>query len=451
MLASPKPLRLRLQLVPRACRCPQPGSARPRPARSRSGARRAPAESPSRRPGDRRAARASPAARRTRGAAPARSPDRAQFARVDPVRDHRDPALVDVEHVGDVAAHVVGADDQRVRAVRHPPLDRMDVRLRRVLHPALVTPVLGGVDRRHVRHAQAVGKRRRRRARRASRGRAPGRSACSSASASPAASMSSFICSTHATKRSRSRGQPGSRTRCTLTPASCCTRRQRPALLAEAARQHVDRNALANERLGELAHVARQAALDHGRVLPGEEQHSTGHCQTLYPPPGRRAPARPPGNRPGAHAAPSKRDQPELIQSLQCPRRRHLVLGHGAAPSSASRCKAGAMTAASASTSAWSSDVDQARASVVAQQLQDDRSFQARTVGSCDPSDSPCMEAILPLAGPAARRRTGPLTFPLGATIHAAWNGSARCAASGGQRSVGQHVGLAACAGWSTG
>ena len=36
----------------------------------------------------------------------------------------------------------------------------MDVRLGVVLYPALVATVLGGVDGRHVRHAQAIGKRR---------------------------------------------------------------------------------------------------------------------------------------------------------------------------------------------------------------------------------------------------------------------------------------------------
>ena len=67
--------------------------------------------------------------------------------------------LVDVEDVRHVPAHVVGADDHRVRALGHPALDGVDVRLRLVLHPALVAPVLGGVDRRHIPHAQPLGER----------------------------------------------------------------------------------------------------------------------------------------------------------------------------------------------------------------------------------------------------------------------------------------------------
>jgi hypothetical protein len=59
-----------------------------------------------------------------------------------------------------VTAHVVGAHDHRVGAVGHPALDRVDVRLRLVGDPALVATVLGGVDRREVGHAEAVGERR---------------------------------------------------------------------------------------------------------------------------------------------------------------------------------------------------------------------------------------------------------------------------------------------------
>ena len=44
-----------------------------------------------------------------------------------------------------------------------------------------------------------------------------------------------------------------------------------------AAGQHVHGHPLADQRLGELAHVPGQAALDHGRVLPGEEEHAVAH------------------------------------------------------------------------------------------------------------------------------------------------------------------------------
>ncbi len=132
------------------------GNGRRRPARSRPGGRRARAGSPSRRRAGRRAARAS-----RRGAANSlrsalQIPARAQFARVDAVGDHGDAPLVDVEDVRDMPTHVVGADDHPVGAPGHPPLDRVDVRLRGFVHPALMATVLGGVDRRDVGHAEAV-------------------------------------------------------------------------------------------------------------------------------------------------------------------------------------------------------------------------------------------------------------------------------------------------------
>ena len=105
--------------------------------------------------------------------------------------------------------------------------------------------------------------------------------------------MSSFICSTHATKRSRSRGQPGSRTRCTRHAA----RVPRPGSLGARCRRRrprvstSTRHALAHERLGELAHVAREAALDHRRVLPGEDEHAG--CSPAADPIARRAERRP--------------------------------------------------------------------------------------------------------------------------------------------------------------
>ena len=41
--------------------------------------------------------------------------------------------------------------------------------------------------------------------------------------------------------------------------------------------QDVHAHALAHQRLGELAHVAREAALDHRRVLPGQDEHAGAH------------------------------------------------------------------------------------------------------------------------------------------------------------------------------
>ena len=79
---------------------------------------------------------------------------RAQVERVDPVRDHGHRVLVDAEHVGDMAAHVVAADDHRVGAAGHRRLDRVDVRLRVLRDAALVATELGRVDRRDVRPSQ---------------------------------------------------------------------------------------------------------------------------------------------------------------------------------------------------------------------------------------------------------------------------------------------------------
>ncbi len=47
--------------------------------------------------------------------------------------------------------------------------------------------------------------------------------------------------------------------------------------LVAPAREHVDGDPLADELLGELAHVTSKAALDHRGVLPGEDQDAVGH------------------------------------------------------------------------------------------------------------------------------------------------------------------------------
>ena len=81
--------------------------------------------------------------------------DRLEVERIDAVGDHRHPVLLEAVDVGDVAAHVVRARDDAVRAVGHPALDAVDVGLRVLVHPALVAPVLGRVDRDHERAAEA--------------------------------------------------------------------------------------------------------------------------------------------------------------------------------------------------------------------------------------------------------------------------------------------------------
>ena len=102
--------------------------------------------------------------------------DRREVERVDAVGDDLDLGLVDAEDVGDVALHVVAADDDALRAAHHPALDAVDVALRVLVDPALVAAVLGGVDRRQVRAPRRARQRRGGAARRASRGRGRRRS-----------------------------------------------------------------------------------------------------------------------------------------------------------------------------------------------------------------------------------------------------------------------------------
>ena len=183
-------------------------------------------------------------------------------------------SLVDVEDVRDVAAHVVRAHDQRVRPVRHPALDRVDVRLRLVLHPALVAPVLGRVDGRHIRHAQPVGERRGGAAPRASRGRGQvvgvllgerlaRPRACPRSSAPP-------------TRRSgRARAASSARgTRWTRHPAARCPGRGALSAGGRSRRRASARpppTPCRTSASGELAHVPGEPPLDHRRVLPGED------------------------------------------------------------------------------------------------------------------------------------------------------------------------------------
>ena len=72
--------------------------------------------------------------------------DRLEIVRVDAVGHHRHAVLVDPEHLGDVAAHVVRAGDHAVGRAHHPPFDAVDVALRMLVDPALVAAVLGRVD-----------------------------------------------------------------------------------------------------------------------------------------------------------------------------------------------------------------------------------------------------------------------------------------------------------------
>ena len=83
--------------------------------------------------------------------------DRHELRRVDAVRNHRHARLVEPVDVGHVLAHVGRAGDHALGSVGHPPLHAVDVGLRVLVHPALVAPVLGRVDRDHERCAEALG------------------------------------------------------------------------------------------------------------------------------------------------------------------------------------------------------------------------------------------------------------------------------------------------------
>ena len=66
-------------------------------------------------------------------------------------------------------------------------------------------------------------------------------------------------------------------TRLRLMHVAVDSRLGRVRPIRDPAREDVDGRTLPHERLRELAHMARQPALDHRRVLPGEEQHAIGH------------------------------------------------------------------------------------------------------------------------------------------------------------------------------
>ena len=209
-----------------------------------------------------------------------------QVLGVDPVRDHRDAALVDAEDVDDLLAHVIRAGDHAVGAVGDPALDPVDVPLGVVVDPTLVSAVLGGVDRRHQRRAEAP------------------REVVARHRDEPVVAVDEveFVAvaeldaggehvRVHALDPGDELAEVG-RTRRLAHPVDVHLRRDllRRRLLA-AAGEDVDLDPVAGERLGELANVAGQPALDQRRVLPGEDEDSgqAGYlerCSTLWRPTG---------------------------------------------------------------------------------------------------------------------------------------------------------------------
>ena len=179
----------------------------------------------------------------------------------------RDARLLEPEDVGRVLAHVGGAGDHALGPVGHPALHAVDVGLRVLVHPALVAAVLGGVDRDHERRAEALGQVV------AGRGHEP----------VVAVHHVEVVAVAHLHAGGQHVGVHP------LDPGHELAQLARPLGLAHAvdhhavhlllgrrllppAGEHVNVHVLRHQVLGELAHVAGQAALDQGRVLPGEDQ-----------------------------------------------------------------------------------------------------------------------------------------------------------------------------------
>ena len=210
------------------------------------------------------------------------------------------------EHVGDVAAHVVRAGDHAVGVAHHPPLDRVDVRLRVLVDPALVAAVLGRVDGHQPRHAGVAGELARR------------------AGDQPVVRVDEVELELVDQLRAGRAHvlvhvvDPGDeRVEVVLGEVrlahavddhavAVLLGREVPA----AARQHVHLVALRDELLGQLAHVARQAALDDRRVLPGEDQDAHRARAYLAVRSSRATPCSPPALATGAAPPTSGRSPP---------------------------------------------------------------------------------------------------------------------------------------------
>src|SRR4029077_17325536 len=101
-------------------------------------------------------------------------------------------------------------------------------------------------------------------------------------------------------------------------------------LFADAPGEHIHDHPLTVQRLGELAHVPSETALDHGRVLPGEEQHAIAHARDPISPSARTAePHVPHLDLEGPGWIPPERsdaDQLELVQPSRGAGRPHPLL-----------------------------------------------------------------------------------------------------------------------------
>ena len=203
--------------------------------------------------------------------------DGLEVARVDSVRDGGDLGRADSEHLRHVDAHVAGAGDHVIGAAHHRPLGGVDMGLGMVLDPALVASVLGGVHGDEPRPLDAprrpLGR----------TGHEPvvrvdqiEREAVAQLGGERVHVGVHGVDPAH--ERARVLRELG------FPPTHPHPMHYHPVLIglgrqpAASAGEDVDLDPVADKVLGELADVAAEAALDHRRVLPGDEQdaHAPG-------------------------------------------------------------------------------------------------------------------------------------------------------------------------------
>ena len=173
-----------------------------------------------------------------------------------------------------------------VGGAHHPPLDAVDVRLRVLVDPALVAPVLGRVHGHQPRHAAAAGQRTRR------GGDEPVVRVHEVEAAAELGARGQHVL-VHVVDPGDERVQVVLRElrlahAVHVHAVAVLDRGQPPA----AARDDVDLVAVAHELLGQLAHVPGESALDDRRVLPGEAEDPHGLAPYRHGAPAR--PARDP-------------------------------------------------------------------------------------------------------------------------------------------------------------
>jgi hypothetical protein len=204
--------------------------------------------------------------RREACAQPGQVVDGLQVRRVDAVRDRGHALARHVEDVGDLLAHVVRAGDHAVGGAHHPPLDAVDVRLRMLVHPALVAAVLRRVHGDEPGHAAAARERPRR------GGHQPVVRVHEVEAAAELHARRQHVL-VHVIDPGDERVEVVLRevrlAHAVHDHAMTILHGRQPAA---AARDDVDVVAVARELLGQLADVAREAAFDDRRVLPGEGQ-----------------------------------------------------------------------------------------------------------------------------------------------------------------------------------